>query len=305
MVDHEVALPYWDPTLDYELSDPTYSVLWSAELMGEQDYDGFVRESPFESWTTHGSGIKRNVGDKGYLMKETDITTITDRTNEYEHIFAHTVASLDCPNPGYWSAIEYIGADPQLFVGGDMEDFLTASNDPLFWSLHAMVDLIWEQWRELYQRIPDRETQYPANDTKCSGPAHFRDSPMVPFNNIKIIDGLSNNYTHNLYNYDMRPMCNGSDSCGSKYVLFSPLFKHCTFTANVKQDIVLPKLELVVHAPIIAVTNVIKENARTTFASISRCQMIDGNRRKKRTLATLEESFNSKLPPKNIYISTL
>ncbi|KIH69098.1 hypothetical protein ANCDUO_00562 [Ancylostoma duodenale] len=78
MVDHEVALPYWDPTLDYELSDPRYSVLWSEELMGERDYDEFVRRSPFKSWTTHGSGIKRNVGDKGYLMKETDITTITD-----------------------------------------------------------------------------------------------------------------------------------------------------------------------------------------------------------------------------------
>ncbi|KIH69096.1 common central domain of tyrosinase [Ancylostoma duodenale] len=184
MVDHEVALPYWDSTLDYELSDPRYSVLWSEELMGEQDYDGF------------GSGIKRNVGDKGYLMKETDITTITDWTNEYEHIFAHTAASLDCPNPGYWSAIEYIGADPQLFVGGDMENFLTASNDPLFWSLHAMIDLIWQRWRNLYQpMVSDRENQYPANDTTCSGPAHFRDSPMVPFNNFKIIDGLSNDYT--------------------------------------------------------------------------------------------------------------
>ncbi|KAL6725894.1 hypothetical protein Aduo_007916 [Ancylostoma duodenale] len=155
MVDHEVALPYWDPTLDYELSDPRYSVLWSEELMGERDYDEFVRRSPLKSWTTH-----------------------------------------DCSNPGYWSAIEYIGSDPQLFVGGDMENFLTASNDPLFWSLHAMIDLIWQRWRNLYQTtVSDRESQYPANDTTCSGPAHFRDSPIVPFNNFRIIDGFSNNYT--------------------------------------------------------------------------------------------------------------
>ncbi|RCN29138.1 hypothetical protein ANCCAN_25107 [Ancylostoma caninum] len=150
MEDHEVALPYWDPTLDYELSNPTHSVLWSEELMGEQGWDGYVHKSPFKSWK-NGSGIKRNLGAKGYLMKETDITTITDWTNEYQHIFAHTAASPGCPNPGYWSAIEYIGADPQLFVGGDMQNFLTASNDPLFWSLHAMVDLIWEEWRNLYQ----------------------------------------------------------------------------------------------------------------------------------------------------------
>ncbi|RCN47522.1 hypothetical protein ANCCAN_06419 [Ancylostoma caninum] len=154
MVDHEVALPYWDPTLDNELSDPRYSVLWSEELMGEQDYDGFVRKSPFKRWTSQGhSTIIRNVGDKGYLMKETDIKTITDLTNEYEHILAHTAASLDCPNPGYWTAIEYVGADSQLFVGGDMLNFLKATNDPLFWSLHAMVDLIWEEWRNLYQRV--------------------------------------------------------------------------------------------------------------------------------------------------------
>ncbi|EPB75537.1 hypothetical protein ANCCEY_05359 [Ancylostoma ceylanicum] len=206
--------------------------------MGEQSYDGYVDKSPFKNWTTLDGRrtFKRNVGDKGYLMKETDITTITDWTNEYEHIFAHTAASLNCPNPGYWSAIEYVGSKSQLFVGGDMQDFLTATNDPLFWSLYAMVDFIWEQWRELYQPIlSDREKQYPANDTTCSGPAHFRNSPMIPFNNFKVIDGLSTKYTH-------------------------------TFSANVELVTVLPKLKSVVHAPIIALESAMKANARTTFA---------------------------------------
>ncbi|KAL6725891.1 hypothetical protein Aduo_007913 [Ancylostoma duodenale] len=229
MVDHEVALPYWDPTLDYELSDPRYSVLWSEELMGEQDYDGYVRRSPFKRWTSHGRSIfRRNVGDKGNLMKETDIITITDLTNEYQHIFAHTAASLGCPNPGYWTAIEYVGADSQLFVGGDMLNFLTATNDPLFWSLHAMIDSIWEQWRQLHQSVHShRENQYPTNDTRCSGPAHFRDSPMVPFNNHKVIDGLSNKYTKNLYTYGKRPQCDGSNSCGSKYLYCELGTRHC------------------------------------------------------------------------------
>ncbi|KIH69097.1 hypothetical protein ANCDUO_00561 [Ancylostoma duodenale] len=115
-------------------------------------------------------------------------------------------------------------------VEGDMENFLTASNDPLFWSLHAMIDLIWQRWRNLYQTtVCDRESQYPANDTTCSGPAHFRDSPMVPFNNFRIIDGFSNNYTRR---------CDHSMAS--------------TSTANVEQD----------------TANAMKENA-TTFASIS------------------------------------
>ncbi|EYC33685.1 hypothetical protein Y032_0002g930 [Ancylostoma ceylanicum] len=230
LVDPEVALPYWDPTLDYELSDPTYSILWSRKLMGEQSYDGYVDKSPFKNWTTLDGRrtFKRNVGDKGYLMKETDITTITDWTNEYEHIFAHTAASLNCPNPGYWSAIEYVGSKSQLFVGGDMQDFLTATNDPLFWSLYAMVDFIWEQWRELYQPIlSDREKQYPANDTTCSGPAHFRNSPMIPFNNFKVIDGLSTKYTQEFYKYEERPKCDGSNSCGSKYLFCERGTRHC------------------------------------------------------------------------------
>lgn len=117
MVDPTVALPYWDPTLDDESPNPIYSTLWSKELMGEQDRDGYVRKSPFKTWTTLDVCIfivqssrsvdnvqpalikgdetfKRDVGRRRYLMTESDVKGIIYNTFKYQDIFAHTTASL-------------------------------------------------------------------------------------------------------------------------------------------------------------------------------------------------------------------
>ncbi|EPB75538.1 hypothetical protein ANCCEY_05360 [Ancylostoma ceylanicum] len=40
-VDHKVALPYWDSTIEERLHHKQDSTLWSKELMGEADSDGY------------------------------------------------------------------------------------------------------------------------------------------------------------------------------------------------------------------------------------------------------------------------
>ncbi|KHJ87855.1 hypothetical protein OESDEN_12360 [Oesophagostomum dentatum] len=52
-VDPDVALPYWDSTLDAGLDDPTTSVMFSEELMGTTDSSGTVTTGLFAYWQAH------------------------------------------------------------------------------------------------------------------------------------------------------------------------------------------------------------------------------------------------------------
>ncbi|VDM77438.1 unnamed protein product [Strongylus vulgaris] len=92
-----------------------------------------------------------------------------------------------------------------------------ATNDPLFFLHHCMIDNIWETWRLSKQSRAARETAYPTDDIRCSSQSHFSRSIMVPFSPMVNIDGCSNRYTDNLYQYDPRPTCSSSRrDCGSR-----------------------------------------------------------------------------------------
>ncbi|PAV85897.1 hypothetical protein WR25_09141 [Diploscapter pachys] len=64
----------------------------------------------------------------------------------------------------------------------------------------------------------ERESRYPENEEKCNAPQHFADAPMSPFEPLKNRDGLSNNYTRNLYEYEPSPTCSEAqpDGCNSE-----------------------------------------------------------------------------------------
>lgn len=40
------------------------------------------------------------------------------------------------------------------YVGGDMGNPTTAAEDPIFWSFHAYIDLIWDRWQRIHQIEP-------------------------------------------------------------------------------------------------------------------------------------------------------
>nr|CDJ81797.1 Tyrosinase and Metridin ShK toxin domain containing protein [Haemonchus contortus] len=50
-VDPEVALPYWDSTLDENMPDSKDSIIWTNEFMGET-VGGYVVGGPFREWRT-------------------------------------------------------------------------------------------------------------------------------------------------------------------------------------------------------------------------------------------------------------
>ncbi|PIO72151.1 shTK domain protein [Teladorsagia circumcincta] len=195
-VDPSLALPYWDSTLDETLPNPAQSCMWGSELMGTQESDGSVRTGAFRNWlTVDGSRVfTRNIGRTGNLLREADIQIILN-SPDFRQLLAFTAPQTGCPNPAPWTVLEYVHGGPHVFTGGDMLITTSATNDPLFFNHHSMIDHIWELWRIARQSRSLRETQYPADNSLCSSTNHFSNNTMAPFFPKVNVDGLSNSYT--------------------------------------------------------------------------------------------------------------
>ncbi|VDO58418.1 unnamed protein product [Haemonchus placei] len=156
--DPTVSLPYWDSTPDARLDDPTASVLWDDELMGSAGSDGTLNSGLFAYWQAHLNA---------------------------------------CPRDQYppRDAVEFIHGSNHVWIGGDMRVTTQATNDPIFFLHHCMIDNIWETWRLSKQTRAQRQNDYPTDNIYCSSQSHFARSIMVPFSPIVNIDGLSNDYT--------------------------------------------------------------------------------------------------------------
>ena len=215
-VDPNVALPYWDSTLDQGLPTPADSIIWSEQLFGNGD--GEVNIGPYANWqSTHElsfvPGMKklfRGVGESqfGGQFKAADVEFVMAR----EHFNELTA----CVDPTF----ELVHGLVHMFVGGFMADISISPNDPTFFFHHNFMDNLWEEWRLRKQSLGDRETQYPPDDQSCNS-FHYKDSKMRPFA-IKNGDGLSNAYTRDLYYFDPRPTCSdASPDCGSPFLFCS------------------------------------------------------------------------------------
>ncbi|ETN85844.1 common central domain of tyrosinase, partial [Necator americanus] len=170
-VDPTVALPYWDSTLDSTLPNPRDSSMFTNELMGRQGPDGSIQTGAFRGWrTVDGSRVfRRNLGATGTLFQQSDINAVMAAT-DFRQVLAYTAPSPSCPNPAAWTAFEYSHGNPHIYVGGDMFQPITSTNDPIFWNHHSFVDLVWENWR-LLRQTPMPTTQPPIVTTTPAGPA--------------------------------------------------------------------------------------------------------------------------------------
>ncbi|VDP17618.1 unnamed protein product [Onchocerca flexuosa] len=136
---------------------------------------------------------------------------------------AYTAPLDDCPFPPTFTAIEFTHSFVHLWVGGHMEPPEQSSNDPIFYGLHAFVDLIWEIWRQNRQSPWARENACFINQMinisiARIDPQHFSYAVMRPFNLINR-DGLSNLYTDQMYRFAPRPGCSSEiPTCGSPYL---------------------------------------------------------------------------------------
>ena len=218
-IDPTLGLPYWDSTLDSSLANPRDSILFSDELMGRTDASGNLITGFLAGWrTTSGNpNIRRNVGAQGSLFTEAEIVSVMRQT-QIEQVLAVTAPQQGCPVRTDWNVLEYTHGNIHIFVGGDMLDQSTSANDPIFFLHHSFVDFIWELWRQQRQSRYERENAFPLDRQQCSSANHFGSALMRPFEPWRNVDGLSNLYTDNMFEYAPRPTCSASTECGSKYL---------------------------------------------------------------------------------------
>uniref|UniRef100_A0A914L6R1 Tyrosinase copper-binding domain-containing protein n=1 Tax=Meloidogyne incognita TaxID=6306 RepID=A0A914L6R1_MELIC len=215
-VDPRISLPYWDSTLDGVLPTPKDSIMFSNEFMGTTDNAGNLIRGDFAGWRTlTATNILRHVGAEGNCFRERDIQWLM-KQNKIDLVLGYPSPRQGCTAPSSFDTLEYTHNAIHTFVGGDMDEMKDSANDPIFFLHHCFVDMIWELWRIKNQNRNERKTVYPLDRLKCSARHHFVNSIMEPFEAIPNINGLCNEYTDNLYEYDPRPSCELGPNCGSK-----------------------------------------------------------------------------------------
>uniref|UniRef100_A0A914X5W9 Tyrosinase copper-binding domain-containing protein n=1 Tax=Plectus sambesii TaxID=2011161 RepID=A0A914X5W9_9BILA len=227
LLDPDLALPYWDSVLDQNMPDARDSILWSPAFYGETDNHGRVKNGPYVDWDTleGNSQISRDVGGRETLFTEAHLRIIQDQPSVVQ-VMAYTAPRVGCPVLPNWDSFEYLHGNPHQWVGGDMFDPDTSTNDPIFFQHHAFVDLIWEHWRLNHQNRSSRGTEYPPDNEDCSNVQHFRAAEMFPFAHMLNSDGLSNRYTEAMYTIVARPNCSLiNPDCGSPYLFCDVHYK--------------------------------------------------------------------------------
>ncbi|CAK5113236.1 unnamed protein product [Meloidogyne enterolobii] len=208
----DVCLPYWDSTLERQLPTPKDSLLFTEAFIGSTNSNNEVSNGPFSPWQTlEGNDyLKRNVGSDGVCYSEAEKTFL-----KIPHGTTHT------------------------FIGEDMSDPKIAANDPIFFSHHCFVDLIWELYRWKQQTYAQRPVQYTPDKRECEPAVHFKEAKMTTFPFFKNIDGCRNEYTDNMYEYAPRPTCTvKKPDCGSKYLFcdLSHVTPHCAAKVRIGGD---------------------------------------------------------------------
>ncbi|VDM08296.1 unnamed protein product [Wuchereria bancrofti] len=220
LIDPDVSLPYWDSTLENGIPESADTILFSKELMGENDKYGNIINGFISHWTTpEGKHIIRRPGQEGRPLNEDDIQAVMRHSNVID-VLAYTAPQPGCRYPTDWTSLEYSHANALVWIGGDMFHQITSANDPLFFLHHVFVDSIWEYWRQHRQSRDARSKSYPPDLPECSGENHFAQNSMRPFEPLRNIDGISNNYSERLYKYAPRPVCPGRQDkqCGSEFL---------------------------------------------------------------------------------------
>uniref|UniRef100_A0AC35U6I3 Tyrosinase_Cu-bd domain-containing protein n=1 Tax=Rhabditophanes sp. KR3021 TaxID=114890 RepID=A0AC35U6I3_9BILA len=199
-----VAMPYWDSTLDCDLPDPSDSIMWTDDFMGNGN--GYVKTGAFKDWSTNSimplssvpiQKLFRYTGGRHQdrLLSEDDIKWILNRKAYKDLTFCHD------------KTFESMHGLSHVWVGGFMFVIRVSPNDPMFYMHHAFIDSVWERFRQSKQNRYQRENDYAEN---ICYDKHSFDSQMHPFS-LKNKDGLSNDYTDYWYEYKNVKHCDSKN----------------------------------------------------------------------------------------------
>ncbi|XP_069135301.1 tyrosinase-like protein 2 [Argopecten irradians] len=193
-----MPVPYWDSRLDYDMTEPTDSVLWSDKFFGPGF--GVVDSGPFAGWITADNiSLVRNIGSGGSLISDAMFNDIL-RYTRHDPVVE--------PTQGRSISIERIHAGPHVWVDGQLSSLQTASQEPVFFLHHSFVDYIWYVFRK---QMRDAGNINPASDYPNKGPtSHRPQENMIPFGNLRNIQGYSD-FLESLTRYQTSPTC---PSCG-------------------------------------------------------------------------------------------
>ncbi|KAF8371010.1 hypothetical protein PRIPAC_77439 [Pristionchus pacificus] len=229
---HTLGIPYWDTSLDSYMPEPKDSIMFTSTFLGTTNEKGHVIAGPYANWTTMEGlpYITRKLGNdpEGEFLTPAriDWTIAQDDVNK---VLAATLPLSTCESHSMDDRhLEYSHDYVHFFISGDMGASWSSSNDVIFIYHHSMVDHIFELWRQRAQNRTARERQYTESDERCFPAWHNGDSFMPFMAPLRNIDGLSNAYTDNMYEFEPRPTCDiTKQDCGSKYL-------HCDVAHNIE-----------------------------------------------------------------------
>jgi tyrosinase len=224
-----VVLPYWDSTMDFDMDDPTKSVIWSRNFLGNGD--GNVREGPFANWTVLDTGpLTREIGFFGSLFSKENVAAVLTRNRTEE---------ITIPNAQFPYDLEGFHGGVHNWVGGQIGhmSFISFSSfDPVFYMHHAYVDYVWEQFRSRQRRLGiNPSTDYPED---FGTPLHAPNRTMDWFPWFQQIDGYSDLFTSLIYQYAPAPTCSRRfPTCRSTYLTCDRSQYRCVGVAVPRPDI--------------------------------------------------------------------
>ena len=214
-----------------------HSILWSHLFAGNGDGD--VTVGPFAYWSVENA---RDMGaERGVLHRNLTNAPPQARTMPAlmpDHAISRFLRARSMRDVTWFvdPTFESHHGAVHNWVGGVMADVPISPADPLFFMHHAFIDCLWEQQRFL-QRFRfglDPEYDYP-NDSVALGVGfpqpdgrilrhaaesyHRSLAPMLPFENIRNIDGLSDVYFARFYTCEASPTCSHSrPHCASPHL---------------------------------------------------------------------------------------
>jgi hypothetical protein len=133
----KISIPYWDFTA-YN-TNFTRDPMW--QRMGGADMNRPIPNAPFKDWS---SRVRRqHKVRRGFTAGIETLDTFVSSSNMGTLI--HQTSQSFAAFSAY---LEGVHNSPHVAINGDMGDITTAANDPIFYSHHAYIDMIWRRWQE-------------------------------------------------------------------------------------------------------------------------------------------------------------
>ncbi|CAC5400943.1 TYR [Mytilus coruscus] len=136
----DCPLPYWDTTLDFPMTDPTQSIVWSSKYFGN-GY-GAITTGPFANLPGQIQAI-RNINNDGWLMSRQDIQMTLSKPSYNE--FTEPSPCYNGNRNAY--SMECLHDGTHVWLGGTSEPTTTAAFDPILYPFHAFVDKVFGLFR--------------------------------------------------------------------------------------------------------------------------------------------------------------